>query len=121
MLLGSCRWELPSTVRNMKHVWSLIENNSDISDLTSNTPRGYGKMEEVYRWFGRILLEGKIIAECNLNKILSSENLVDVPSVITSLKPDKKVPLLFEYTLTILIHFTYYWNILFRSLLSLLH
>lgn len=87
---GIHKWELPVRECDMQTVCRLY-------NQCSNNSYSKQSDEEVYRWFGRFLLEGKVVSHNpNIGKILSKSNLLESPSVITSLKANRNVELLIK-------------------------
>jgi hypothetical protein len=44
-----------------------------------------------FRWFARLLLEGKVIPGKSFSKVFRKARMAETPSVITAMKPSKKV------------------------------
>jgi hypothetical protein len=86
---GIHRWELPVREYDMMSV-SRLSNQFTLNNKRSN--------EEVYRWFGRFLLEGKVISHNGeLKKLLCKTNMLETPAVVTDVKSNRKVEILIKY------------------------
>lgn len=79
---GQFSWELPV---QKKRLSELVEDSNDKKAI------GYRKIDEVYRWFARFLLEGKVLNDNRIKSILTKSNLKDSPTIITQMKPLAKV------------------------------
>lgn len=80
-------WELPVAKRRM------IECTIDLDrEEVSSVPIGFRKKDDVFRWFARLLLEGRIpIGNAELKALLIADNMLDSPSIITAMRPLPKV------------------------------
>lgn len=86
---GPHGWELPAVRR---HMIDCLASDAEQDRAEASTAAGFRKPDECHRWFARFLLEGCIFKDISdLSKLLTSENMLDAPSVITQMKPLPKV------------------------------
>eukprot|EP01041_Mallomonas_annulata_P006530 gene6530-13222_t len=89
---GAHNWEL-SPVR-LPLASKLLRTSSSSSEAeeassgTCNRVLGFRKQDEVYRWFGRLLLEGKVLSK--LSTVLRQSVFTETPAALTQMKPTPK-------------------------------
>lgn len=87
---GIHKWELPVREYDMVTICRLSTMSSHSNDKQTK--------EEVYRWFGRFLLEGKVVSHiAELRKIFSKSNMLEPPSVLTDVKSNRKAEILIKF------------------------
>ena len=84
---GPHAWELPVTKRPMIACSIVGQDRDDAS-----VPVGFRKKDECFRWFARLLLEGRVLVEnMEMKLLLTADNMLDTPTAVTALRPLPKV------------------------------
>mmetsp|Transcript_18140 Transcript_18140/g.24898 ORF Transcript_18140/g.24898 Transcript_18140/m.24898 type:complete len:844 (+) Transcript_18140:1220-3751(+) len=79
---GAQAWELTPALRALS-----AASHAGQTQVTTavSTQLGYRKCDEVYRWFGRLLLEGAVVP--GLGRLLRTDGLKHSPASLTQMKP----------------------------------
>jgi len=94
---GVHKWELAPVQKSLIDAVN-VAGEEEVASSSSSTPLGFRKIDEAYRWFARLLLEGSI--PIGLRGALSKEKLKEPASALTQMKPIPRVSSLLRLLVT---------------------